>query len=101
MNPERWQQVEQLYKSALKLEPDERRAFLARACPDDEDLLKEVESLLAQEASTLSANGSLSGEATRTQLGPGVVLEHYRIESVLGQGGMGIVFRAFDRRFGK
>jgi hypothetical protein len=46
MTPERWKQVEELCQSALELEEDRRRAFLDRACADDEALRRDVESLL-------------------------------------------------------
>jgi serine/threonine-protein kinase len=46
MKPERWQQIEQLYHAALKLEPSERSAFLQEACAGDEQLRREAESLL-------------------------------------------------------
>jgi hypothetical protein len=41
--------VEELYHSAAALQPGERDAFLARACNGDEELRREVESLLAHE----------------------------------------------------
>ena len=44
MTPERWQQVNELFHSALKREPTLRAAFLYQACDGDEELLKEVES---------------------------------------------------------
>jgi eukaryotic-like serine/threonine-protein kinase len=46
MSPERWQQIEQLYHAALERAADERAAFLAAACLDDESLQREVEALL-------------------------------------------------------
>ena len=49
MRPERWQQIEKLYHSALKQEVNRRTAFLKEACAGDEDLRHEVESLLAQQ----------------------------------------------------
>ena len=47
---ERWPQVEHLYHLALARDPDERSAFLDHACEGDNDLRREVESLLAYEA---------------------------------------------------
>jgi eukaryotic-like serine/threonine-protein kinase len=47
MTPERWQRVEQLLQSALKLEENYRADFLKQACAGDEVLRREVESLLA------------------------------------------------------
>jgi hypothetical protein len=46
MKPERWQQLDKLFHSALRLEPDERTAFLAEACAGDESLRRRVEALL-------------------------------------------------------
>jgi len=49
VTPARWQQIEGLYQSALRLEPERRAAFLEKACAADEQLRREVDSLLAQE----------------------------------------------------
>ena len=49
MRPERWQQIEELYHSCLKLEVSQRAAFVEDACQGDESLRREVESLLARE----------------------------------------------------
>ena len=46
MNPQRWQQIDQLFHSALEREPGARAAFLAQACSGDEALRREVESLI-------------------------------------------------------
>src|SRR5258705_5392084 len=47
MTSERWQQIDQLYHAALELEADQRATFLNQACSSDEDLRREVESLIA------------------------------------------------------
>src|SRR5262245_29763922 len=46
MKPERWKQIERIYHAALELEPDARGTFLDQACAGDEELLREVTSLL-------------------------------------------------------
>jgi serine/threonine protein kinase/Tol biopolymer transport system component len=84
MAPERWRQVEQLYHSALEHEGSARDAFLREACRDDEELRREVRSLLDQPESGL-LNHPL-------KLGP------YQIVGVLGAGGMGTVYQARDTR---
>jgi hypothetical protein len=45
---ERWRQVEVLYSEALKHNFAERAAFLEQACAGDDELRKELESLLAE-----------------------------------------------------
>ena len=51
MTPERWKQVSRIYHDALARDSGERASFLREAC-QDEALRQEVESLLAQPAST-------------------------------------------------
>jgi len=55
MDPERLRQIEELYHSARERLPDERDSFLVEACRNDEELLREVASLLVQD----SAQGPL------------------------------------------
>ena len=47
MNSERWQLVKELFEAALERAPADRAAFLAQACAGDEEIRREVESLLA------------------------------------------------------
>jgi len=49
MTPERWEQIERLYHSALECEADEREPFLDRACAGDAELRREIASLLAHD----------------------------------------------------
>jgi tRNA A-37 threonylcarbamoyl transferase component Bud32 len=46
MSPEKWRQIEDIYGDAVELESEERAAFLDRACAGDEELRREVESLI-------------------------------------------------------
>ena len=52
MTPERLSQIQELYHAARQREPEQRTAFLAGACEGDEDLQREVESLLAADPSS-------------------------------------------------
>jgi hypothetical protein len=47
MNSERWQQIEDLFQSALEHAPQQRAVFLTAACGGDESLCWEIESLIA------------------------------------------------------
>jgi serine/threonine protein kinase/Tfp pilus assembly protein PilF len=48
MNSTRWQQIEEIFQSALDLEPAERSRFVSETCEADVELKSEVEKLIAQ-----------------------------------------------------
>jgi serine/threonine protein kinase/Tol biopolymer transport system component len=105
VTPDRWRKIEELYHLAVAREESERTAFLDEACAGDEELRREVGSLLAQEK---GAEGFLESPAlqlaakrmaqdqTPSLLGQRLGL--YQVLSLLGAGGMGEVYRARDTR---
>ena len=96
MRPERWEQVEQLYHAARARAAGERASYLDAACAGDAALRREVDSLLDGPATEGMA--SLLNEPSVPLLVPRSRLGPYQIHSLLGSGGMGQVYRAFDSR---
>jgi eukaryotic-like serine/threonine-protein kinase len=98
--PEHWSHIEQLFQEAMELLPDQRAAFLARACAGNEALLREVESLIAYETRApnfiAGAVGKVAADLgsrprateARPHIGP------YKLIREIGHGGMGTVFLA-------
>ena len=54
MADDNWQKVREIFDSALRHQPDERRRFVNELCGDDKTLIAEVESLLSSHHSAES-----------------------------------------------
>src|SRR5215216_443142 len=105
MADETWQKVREIFDSALRQSPDERRRFVNEVCGHDKILLAEVESLLS---SLDNAEGFMETpavaevadviEAEQKRLEAGKRFGHYEIIEQIGAGGMGEVYLARDKK---
>jgi serine/threonine protein kinase len=102
MSNPNWPEVERALADALELPEEARAAYLLRLPPA---VRSEVESLLAaNERASGFLGGSSSGstaESAATAVAMGSQLGQYRIEALIGQGGMGQVYRAHDTKLNR
>ena len=108
MKPERWKQVDELLEAALDCPATERASFLDRVCSGDEELRRELESLLISDA---QANAFIESPPARvaaalfTENQPkpskGQRIAHYEVLGQIGSGGMGDVYLARDTTLGR
>jgi serine/threonine protein kinase len=113
LNPERWQQISRIFKSAILLDTEARNAYVTRQCGGDESLRAEVDKLIAshQQASEQGFIGGNAAEAAapllvdKNEVGPahrtlsdGQQFGSYVILDAIGAGGMGEVYLARDTR---
>jgi len=95
----RWQQIQSLFEQLVDTRESERAAHLSRACGDDMELRLSVESLLKSDERQGDPLLNVIGEAAESLLDDqqdrliGKRIGPYRVVSILGHGGMSIVYR--------
>jgi hypothetical protein len=98
MDPQLWQQVDALFEQALEQPAETRKSFVAQTCKGNAIVYEEVLSLLEaqsraaefMEGSAMGvAAGALAQELTTVASLIGTELGTYKIEKLLGAGGMG------------
>ncbi len=105
MNPERYKRADQVFQKALSQPRERLQLYLEEACAGDEDLRREVESLLEHDRKAVDfIDSPLPGPAANAKAETpypdfeGRTLLHHRIVKKIGEGGMGIVYRAHDTK---
>ena len=108
MSPERWQQVKQIFQSAIERAPSERDGFISEACAGDLALRSEVESLISSHDKSGDSIEGIAVEAAtellvndRGGIIVGKQIGRYEVLSRIGRGGMGEVFLAQDSSLGR
>jgi serine/threonine protein kinase/WD40 repeat protein len=99
MSDERWARVKALFQAAVERPAAERQAFLAAATAGDDDLRRDVESLLA--ADQAGSSFAYLAAAHADLFPPRHRIGFYEVVELLGAGAMGEVYRSRDTKLNR
>src|SRR4051812_19892874 len=107
MSDEHWTNLKEIFHAAVGLPSNERGAYLDKVCDGDHSLRSAVEALLRSHEETgnfvdapayQAAADMLVGEL---EVKPVDIVAHYKVLSLLGEGGMGKVYLAQDTKLNR
>ncbi len=101
MNAERWMQLKTIFAAAQGKPPAEQAEIVRELVHGDEELESAVKDLLAADESASAFLQTSAAELQSPLLAAGTRLGPYQILGLLGEGGMGKVYRGLDTRLGR